>query len=51
MDWSKYYPEKIQSHTDSPQVDFVDIGCGYGGLLITLSPMFPENLILGTSPI
>ncbi|KAK4876026.1 hypothetical protein RN001_012448 [Aquatica leii] len=43
MDWSKYYPEKFKNSS----VEFADIGCGYGGLLVTLSPMFPSTLILG----
>ena len=28
-------------------VDFLDVGCGFGGLLISLAPLFPEKLILG----
>lgn len=44
MNWSKYYP---QLNDETRTVDFIDIGCGYGGLLITLSPMFPDALILG----
>lgn len=44
MDWSIYYPNNTQ---DNSKVEFVDIGCGYGGLLITLSKMFPTTLILG----
>ncbi|XP_066260055.1 tRNA (guanine-N(7)-)-methyltransferase [Euwallacea similis] len=44
MDWTKYYPEQ---HNLNKEVEFIDIGCGYGGLLITLSPMFPNSLILG----
>lgn len=28
-------------------VHFLDIGCGYGGLLVALSPLFPEKNILG----
>ena len=43
MNWSELYPEK---QPETP-VEFVDIGCGYGGLLITLSPLFPNVLILG----
>ncbi|XP_053313677.1 tRNA (guanine-N(7)-)-methyltransferase [Spea bombifrons] len=63
MDWSEYYPEffkplssdgrhddakdleeeKVQEH----QVEFADIGCGYGGLLVELSPLFPNKLMLG----
>lgn len=42
MDWCELYPEK-----GSREVEFADIGCGYGGLLIQLSPMFPESLMLG----
>lgn len=29
------------------KIEFVDVGCGYGGLLVSLSPLFPETLILG----
>jgi tRNA (guanine-N7-)-methyltransferase len=28
-------------------VTMIDIGCGFGGLLFGLSPLFPNNLILG----
>lgn len=38
MDWSSLYPDVLkQRPTDSgtPQVEFADIGCGYGGLLGT----------------
>ena len=31
----------------TPPVEFVDIGCGYGGLLINLAPLFPTTRILG----
>ncbi|XP_045444151.1 tRNA (guanine-N(7)-)-methyltransferase isoform X2 [Pipistrellus kuhlii] len=62
MDWSELYPEffapltQNQSHDDpkdkkekraQAQVEFADIGCGYGGLLVELSPLFPDTLILG----
>ena len=26
---------------------FVDVGCGFGGLLVRLSPLFPDQLALG----
>ena len=26
---------------------FLDVGCGYGGLLVSLSPLFPSEYILG----
>uniref|UniRef100_A0A8C5HKW1 tRNA (guanine-N(7)-)-methyltransferase n=1 Tax=Gouania willdenowi TaxID=441366 RepID=A0A8C5HKW1_GOUWI len=50
MDWSQLYPEfisKERSDADSPRVEFADIGCGYGGLLVELSPLFPDKLMLG----
>lgn len=31
-------------------VTVADIGCGFGGLLIALSPLLPDDLILGTTP-
>lgn len=30
-----------------PQVRFLDVGCGYGGLLVALGPKFPDRLMLG----
>lgn len=33
--------------TTEPVVHFLDIGCGYGGLLIALSPLFPDKRLLG----
>lgn len=53
MDWSELYPAYFQqndTNTSSDkqrQVEFADIGCGYGGLLVALSTMFPETLMLG----
>ncbi|KZC05652.1 tRNA (guanine-N(7)-)-methyltransferase [Dufourea novaeangliae] len=55
MNWRSLYPYYfMNSQTVSEGkliqqkfVEFVDVGCGYGGLLVTLSPMFPDNLILG----
>lgn len=56
MDWSEWYPEFCrppdEPHDDEPnneraKVEFADIGCGYGGLLVELSPLFPDTLILG----
>ncbi|RIB17156.1 guanine-N(7)--methyltransferase-like protein [Gigaspora rosea] len=29
------------------KVEFADLGCGYGGLLFSLSPLYPETLMLG----
>ncbi|XP_067935243.1 tRNA (guanine-N(7)-)-methyltransferase B-like [Watersipora subatra] len=51
MDWSTYYPAyftgKGNKGKDGKCVEFADIGCGYGGLTVTLSTMFPETLMLG----
>jgi tRNA (guanine-N7-)-methyltransferase len=32
---------------ESNDIKFADIGCGYGGLLIQLSEMYPNKLSLG----
>ena len=42
--WSEMYPD---FDPESNPVRFADIGCGYGGLLVQLSPMFPDKLMLG----
>lgn len=42
MDWSKHYP-----NVSDPVVTIADIGCGFGGLLMALSPIFPEKCMLG----
>ncbi|CAB0042259.1 unnamed protein product [Trichogramma brassicae] len=53
MDWTPLYPDFCvkDAEDDSKQltkpVEFADIGCGYGGLLVTLSTMFPDNLMVG----
>lgn len=52
VDWSTYYPKYFKSKEDSSndhqkQVDFIDIGCGFGGLLIKLAELYPNNLSLG----
>ncbi|KAJ1532146.1 hypothetical protein ONE63_000770 [Megalurothrips usitatus] len=54
MDWSDLYPAYFQKKTSDENnppstklVEFADVGCGYGGLLVTLSTMFPETLMVG----
>ncbi|MGH0162284.1 UNVERIFIED_CONTAM: hypothetical protein FKN15_048459 [Acipenser sinensis] len=62
MDWFQHYPEFFKPLAESgnhekkdsqeetrqgPMVEFADIGCGYGGLLVELSPLFPDRLMLG----
>ncbi|KAH0833148.1 putative methyltransferase-domain-containing protein [Lanmaoa asiatica] len=44
IDWSEHYPA---FSTTGKRPEFVDIGCGFGGLLVTLSPLFPDTLMLG----
>jgi len=31
----------------SKQIEIVDVGCGYGGLIVNLSPIFPDLLMIG----
>lgn len=49
MDWGKLYPAFRDETTGqmTKEVTIADIGCGFGGLMIDLSPAFPEQLILG----
>ncbi|KAH2209133.1 tRNA (guanine-N(7)-)-methyltransferase (tRNA(m7G46)-methyltransferase) [Aspergillus fumigatus] len=57
MDWSSHYPAFVDpdpSHINLAgarrllkDVEVVDIGCGFGGLLIGLAPLLPESLIVG----
>jgi tRNA (guanine-N7-)-methyltransferase len=32
---------------DARLPEFADIGCGYGGLLVRLSPLFPDITMVG----
>lgn len=45
MDWSTVFPK--YSGDVAGGVDFLDIGCGYGGLIVNLSPLFPDKLMVG----
>ena len=40
--WDEKYPQR-----GDREVEILDIGCGYGGLLIQLSKHFPKSLLLG----
>ncbi|KAI5998808.1 putative methyltransferase [Pisolithus albus] len=44
MDWSEHFPAFANT---GKTPEFVDIGCGFGGLLIALAPLFPDTLMLG----
>ncbi|KAL7079019.1 hypothetical protein ACQ4LE_001617 [Meloidogyne hapla] len=43
MNWS----ELFSSPANNCLPQFADIGCGYGGLLVRLSPMFPDIMMVG----
>ncbi|XP_061841391.1 tRNA (guanine-N(7)-)-methyltransferase isoform X1 [Nerophis lumbriciformis] len=49
MDWATLYPRFFPGPAEGKysHVEFADIGCGYGGLLVELSPLFPDKLMLG----
>ena len=53
MSWGEHYPclkkdtDDLEAKKMKRVVEFVDVGCGYGGLLVELSTMFPETLMLG----
>lgn len=40
----KLYPAFLGS---GQRPEFLDVGCGFGGLLVALAPLFPDTLILG----
>lgn len=46
VDWSVHYPKYFPGEK-TKKVEFADIGCGYGGLLVSLSQAFPDTLMLG----
>ena len=31
----------------APLVRFADVGCGFGGLIVSLSPLYPDKLMVG----
>jgi tRNA (guanine-N7-)-methyltransferase len=57
MDWSTHFPTFFERSTEEgrgsvssfkgKKVEFADVGCGFGGLSISLAPLFPETLMLG----
>lgn len=44
VDWTEHFPNQ-PGNAKIPE--FADIGCGFGGLLVALAPLFPESLMLG----
>lgn len=57
MDWSSHYPAFVNPDPSETNisggrkllkdVEVVDIGCGFGGLLVGLAPLLPETLMVG----
>jgi len=48
MDWSIHYPAYFSpGKQPERQVEWADVGCGFGGLLMALAPQFPDTLMLG----
>jgi tRNA G46 methylase TrmB len=41
--------EERETKAVTKNVEIADIGCGFGGLLFALAPMFPDTLMLGKS--
>lgn len=38
---------KPSGTSNQKQVEWADVGCGFGGLLMDLAPKFPDTLMLG----
>jgi tRNA (guanine-N7-)-methyltransferase len=53
FDLSEHYPRYFPADKGSgeeappPRIRFADVGCGFGGLLVGLSPLFPDTLMIG----
>ncbi|EKX49282.1 hypothetical protein GUITHDRAFT_151494 [Guillardia theta CCMP2712] len=48
VDWSVLYPELCGEAKTMPRpVEYADIGCGFGGLLVKLGERFPDKISIG----
>ncbi|KAJ5899119.1 tRNA (guanine-N(7)-)-methyltransferase [Penicillium taxi] len=57
MDWASHYPtfvdpDPLKKNLNGARklvkdVEVVDIGCGFGGLLVGLAPLLPDTLMVG----
>ena len=57
MDWASHFPAFLNpgpKQTNAAgarklfkDVEVVDIGCGFGGLLVGLAPVLPDTLMVG----
>lgn len=46
FDWTTHYPAPEYA---GKRIEMADVGCGFGGLLTALAPIYPDTLILGES--
>jgi len=44
VEWDAHYPAFSGT---GKKPEFADVGCGFGGLLIALAPLYPDTLMLG----
>lgn len=50
VEYSLHYPHfypSSDSQSNPKKIEFADVGCGFGGLLISLATLFPETLMVG----
>lgn len=51
IDYSKHYPHYFPLPPpydgEIKKIEFADIGCGFGGLLISLATLYPDSLMIG----
>ena len=49
MDWESHFPAfyPAASGQEQKKVEVLDVGCGFGGLLVALAPLMPDTLLLG----
>ena len=57
MDWASHFPAYVDpdpsqvnlggARTLVKDVEVVDIGCGFGGLLVGLADVLPDTLMVG----
>jgi tRNA (guanine-N7-)-methyltransferase len=43
----KLYPTTTTTSNNNINVEFADVGCAFGGMLISIAPHFPNTLMLG----
>lgn len=50
FDWAAHYPELYAAAAERgeapPQVEFADVGCGFGGLTVRLADAYPDKLVM-----